>query len=61
MASRLADLSQGSQASQISPPAQKMNNVSRSQQSFLQAWKPNKSDSRYLRGTTNYDSDPTNI
>ena len=39
------------------PAEKKSPKVSRIQQSFLQAWKPNKSESRHLRETTNYSSD----
>ena len=60
MGRRLSDLSQESGASQISSirPREalpkKRKNALRIKQSLLRVWKPNKSDSRQLRKTTNY-------
>ena len=50
MATRLVDLSQPSEASQISPPGgrPKGQNASSIKLPFLYVWKPNKSDSRHV-------------
>ena len=58
MASRLADLSQASEASRTSflrpkGPRPIRKKASRIEQSFLQVWKLNKSNSRHLRQATN--------